>query len=55
MTADTICAVIRWQNQLGEAEPVEITFHKYEPLLPGAVLPAGMKTHLMSTMTAASA
>ena len=45
MTADTLRAVIRWQHQLGDVEPLEITFHGGEPLLPGIefyrqVLPA---------------
>ena len=35
MSVDTLRAVIRWQHRLGDVEPVEITFHGGEPLLPG--------------------
>jgi uncharacterized protein len=35
MNAGTIEAVIRWQDQLGGDDPLEITFHGGEPLVPG--------------------
>lgn len=35
MTAATVAAVVRWQQQLGGTEPLEITFHGGEPLAAG--------------------
>ncbi len=36
MGRDTLEAVVRWQAGLGGREPLEITFHGGEPLVPGA-------------------
>ncbi len=34
-TQATLEAVVQWQNALGDREPLEITFHGGEPLVPG--------------------
>ena len=36
MRRETVEAIVRWQNSLGDDEPLEITFHGGEPLVPGA-------------------
>lgn len=36
MRQDTVAAIARWQRVLGDQEPLEITFHGGEPLVPGA-------------------
>ena len=36
MRRETVEAVVRWQNGLDDGEPLEITFHGGEPLVPGA-------------------
>ena len=37
MCRETLAAVIHWQNTLDAGdEPIEITFHGGEPLVPGA-------------------
>lgn len=36
MRRETVKAVVRWQNALDGNEPLEITFHGGEPLVPGA-------------------
>ena len=38
MTQATLEAVVRWQNVLGAQDPLEITFHGGEPLIPGISL-----------------
>ena len=35
MDRETLEAVVRWQNRLGDTEGLEITFHGGEPLVPG--------------------
>jgi len=35
MSKDTVEAIARWQNSLGSKDPLEITFHGGEPLVPG--------------------
>jgi uncharacterized protein len=35
MRQETVEAVVRWQNTLGDKETLEITFHGGEPLVPG--------------------
>jgi uncharacterized protein len=36
MRCETVEAVVRWQQERGSDEPLEITFHGGEPLVPGA-------------------
>lgn len=35
MTQATVEAVVHWQKRLGDSDPLEITFHGGEPLVPG--------------------
>ena len=35
MSRETLEGVVRWQNAMGDAEALEITFHGGEPLVPG--------------------
>jgi uncharacterized protein len=35
MSRETLEAVVRWQNTLGNTDELEITFHGGEPLVPG--------------------
>ena len=36
MREQTVAAIVRWINALGDKDPLEITFHGGEPLVPGA-------------------
>ena len=36
MSEATVAAIVRWHNVLGDKNPLEITFHGGEPLVPGA-------------------